>query len=93
MPIQSYQKQKVRLCLEVFYGQLRSSNPQPPKITDKQLLSDIEKSDLDTLFEEASEWAKLKKQVSIDYIRTKFVVGNNRAGIILEQLKVTGIVK
>jgi S-DNA-T family DNA segregation ATPase FtsK/SpoIIIE len=64
-----------------------------PEITDKQLSSDIEKSDLDPFFEEASKWAKQKKQVSIDQIRRKFAVGNNRAGIIFEQLKVNGILK
>jgi hypothetical protein len=61
------------------------------KITDKQKLSEIEKSDLDPLFEEASYWAK--KQVSIDKIQQKFAVGCMRTGIILEQLKVTEIVK
>ena len=63
-----------------------------PKITDKQKLSEIEKSDLDPFFEEASKWAKQKKQVSIDQIRRKFAVAHIRAGRILEQLKVTGIV-
>jgi S-DNA-T family DNA segregation ATPase FtsK/SpoIIIE len=63
-----------------------------PKINDKQLSSDIEKSDLDPFFEEASKWAKQKKQVSIDQIRRKFAVAHIRASIILEQLKVNGIV-
>jgi DNA segregation ATPase FtsK/SpoIIIE-like protein len=64
-----------------------------PKITNKQKLSEIEKSDLDPIFEDASEWAKPKKRVSIDQIQTKFAVGHIRVGIILEQLKVIGIVK
>lgn len=64
-----------------------------PEINENQELSDIEKSDLDPFFEEASKWAKQKKQVSIDQIQTKFGVGHIRAGRILEQLKVTGIVK
>jgi S-DNA-T family DNA segregation ATPase FtsK/SpoIIIE len=64
-----------------------------PEITDKQLSSEIEKSDLDPFFEEASKWAKQKKQVSIDQIRRKFAVAHIRAGRILEQLKVNGIVK
>jgi DNA segregation ATPase FtsK/SpoIIIE-like protein len=64
-----------------------------PKITDKQLSSDIGKSDLDPLFDVVSEWAKPKKQVSIDQIQRKFAVGYIRADRILEQLKVTGIVK
>lgn len=64
-----------------------------PEVTDKQLSSDIEKSDLDPFFEEASKWAKQKKQVSIDQIRRKFAVAHIRASIILEQLKVNGIVK
>ena len=63
-----------------------------PKITDNQQLSEIEKSDLDPLFEEVSEWAKQKKQVSVDQIQTKFAVGRIRASRILEQLKVKGIV-
>jgi S-DNA-T family DNA segregation ATPase FtsK/SpoIIIE len=64
-----------------------------PKIADNQKFSAIEKSDLDPLFDEASKWAKPKKQVSIDQIKRKFAVGYIRAGIILEQLKVNGIVK
>lgn len=64
-----------------------------PKINENQQFSEIEKSDLDPLFDEVSEWVKPKKQVSIDQIRTKFAVGHIRAGIILEQLKVNGIIK
>ncbi|MEI6753518.1 MAG: FtsK/SpoIIIE domain-containing protein [Paludibacter sp.] len=64
-----------------------------PKINDNQQFKEIEKSDLDPFFEEASKWAKQKKQVSLDQIQTKFAVGHIRAGRILEQLKVNGIVK
>jgi S-DNA-T family DNA segregation ATPase FtsK/SpoIIIE len=64
-----------------------------PKINDNQQFTEIEKSDLDPLFDEASEWAKQKKQVSIDQIQTKYEVGRIRASRILEQLKITGIVK
>lgn len=64
-----------------------------PRITDKMQLSAIEKSDLDPFYDEASKWAKAKKQVSRDQIQRKFAVGNIRAGRILEQLIVNGIVK
>ncbi len=64
-----------------------------PEITYNQQLSEIKKSDLDPFFEEASKWEKQKKQVSIDQIRRKFAVAHIRAGRILEQLKVNGIVK
>ena len=64
-----------------------------PEITDKQLSSEIEKSDLDPFYEEASKWAKQKKEVSINQIQRKFAVGHIRAVRIFEQLKVNGIVK
>lgn len=64
-----------------------------PELSDIELSTDIEKSDLDPFYEEASKWAKAKKQVSIDQIQRKFAVGNIRAGRILEQLIVNGIVK
>jgi S-DNA-T family DNA segregation ATPase FtsK/SpoIIIE len=64
-----------------------------PEISDIQFSSDIEKSDLDPFYEEASKWAKAKKQVSRDQIQRKFAVGHIRAGVILEQLKVNGVVK
>lgn len=64
-----------------------------PEISDIELSTDIEKSDLDPFYEEASKWAKAKKQVSRDQIQRKFAVGYIRAGRILEQLKVNGIVK
>lgn len=75
------------------YFILQQRTHQTKQKTDKQRLSDIEKSDLDPLFEEVSVWTKPKKQISIDQIQQKFAVGYIRAGRILEQLKVTGIVK
>lgn len=64
-----------------------------PKSSEKHPLPEINKIDLDPLYEEASKWAKPKKQVSIDQIKRKFAVGYIRAGRILEQLKVNEIVK
>jgi S-DNA-T family DNA segregation ATPase FtsK/SpoIIIE len=64
-----------------------------PKSSEKPPIPEIEKIVLDPLYEEASKWAKPKKQVSIDQIQTKFAVGRIRAGRILEQLKVNRIVK
>lgn len=64
-----------------------------PELSDIELSTDIEKSDLDPFYEEASKWAKAKKQVSRDQIQRKFAVGYIRADRILEQLIVNGIVK
>lgn len=64
-----------------------------PEVSETILFSENGKSDLDPFYEEASKWAKAKKQVSRDQIQRKFAVGYLRAGRILEQLKVDGIVK
>lgn len=63
-----------------------------PRLSEILLITENEKSDLDPFYEEASKWAKAKKQVSRDQIQRKFAVGYLRAGRILEQLKVDGIV-
>ncbi len=63
-----------------------------PKSSEKPSFPEIKKIDLDPLYEDVSEWAKPKKQVSIAQIQTEYTVGRMRAGRILEQLKVNGIV-
>ena len=58
-----------------------------------EVVYEKKKTELDTLFEEASEYIRKEKDdVSVGALQKRFAIGHNRATRLLEQLKLEGVV-
>lgn len=66
--------------------------PDPPREGDMEGPKDVDLSKLDPLFEEVSAMIVATQQGSTSLIQRKFSLGYNRAGRLMDQLEVAGIV-
>ena len=58
-----------------------------------EVVYEKKKTELDTLFEEASEYIRKEKDyVSVGVLQKRFAIGHNRATRLLEQLKLEGVI-
>jgi len=59
---------------------------------EKQDTSEVDMTRLDTIFEEAARMIVVHQQGSTSFIQRKFSIGYNRAGRLMDQMEVAGIV-